>query len=178
MELKELLLQLNETVPILDEISKIYKNKLQRDLDNERIKAYQENMIIVETGVVFYKGENLMLQLILNTNIHSVGIGSINFVEKKESNIVNLYFAKYQDYKKLYFRTDLKKVYQIDEYIDEPEEISDDISFLDFLVAYNGLSRGISFNKDVHNYYKRLEQLKEVMNPYFITSFLNECQRY
>ena len=156
--------QLNESLPTVKEIQDNFKRKAGKELNDNQANAYRAGMVIVYEKEIEAKNE--IEDLILNTNLPFISIGSLNFksvFEEIKGDLVQ--FAEYNDdIIKLCLSYKNNKIYILNEDFNETEIAFEDYDlFKEFLTIYQNLYirkvfRGEKLNK------KEKERLKLLIN--------------
>ncbi len=128
--------QLNECLPTINEVQENFRKKAGKELNVEQAEAYRNGMLIQyekESDC-----ENPIEDLVLNTNIPFVGIGSINFKFEIEDVRDGLkQFAEYNDDLVKICFDNKGSIYVLDEDQDKIEILTDNYDvFFRFIVFY------------------------------------------
>jgi len=134
--IKDYIEQLNECLPTVSEIQENFERTIGKKLTTEEAEEYQYRMRILYEKKSDFK--NLIEDLVLNTNISFISVGSINFafdIKEIEEDIIS--FAEYRDGVIEICYDNNGKVYVLDNNTEEVGVFTNDYTiFLQFLVFY------------------------------------------
>lgn len=137
MSVQELIKNINGTLPTLQEIQVKVRGRLNENISIVEAEKYRNSMIVKYKKVC--EPENKIDDLILNTNISVIGVGSLNFTNSIEiiENCGNL-FAGYNEYLiQIFYNKNLEIFLRDSDTLKmEMISVSPDL-FFDFLVLYS-----------------------------------------
>ncbi|WP_126974514.1 hypothetical protein [Gynurincola endophyticus] len=165
--------EFNLSLPTISQLEGKFRS-VKVDYSTEKLKKYQENMVLKMTGE-YDNTESVLDNLIYATNISSIGIGQINFsttIFEMEGNYRE--FATYNDFYNFCYKEAEEGIYIFDQSYEQSEQLCHCFEdFLTFLIHYNRCDRSKMFGVK-YSSSDSLKVLNNLVNKGFSLNWIKE----